>query len=288
MIRRIALLGVGLIGGSWALALRRSGWSGTLVGYSRRPETLAQAQALGVLDQGAGSVAEAITGAELIILAAPLGAYRDLLAQMQPHLHPEQIITDVGSVKQCVYADCLAVLGYIPARLVAGHPLAGSEQSGVTAATADLFGNRRVILTPRPDTDLEALAVVTQLWQQVGAQVSQMEAAIHDAMLAGTSHLPHVMAYALVAALHQADPSGAIFSYGAGALRDMTRIAASDPALWQEIFTQNRTALLHWCERLQVQLQTIQRSLQPEADPAGLQQLLSQAQAAKQRYGVYS
>ncbi len=285
MIRRIALLGVGLIGGSLALGLRQSGWQGQIIGYARRSETLTQAQALGVLDAGATSVAEAVQGADLILLAAPLGAYRDLLAQIRPHWHPAQMLTDVGSVKQQIYADCEAVWGYVPPRLVAGHPLAGSEQSGIAAAQARLFARRRVILTPRPDTDPEAIAAVTALWTQVGAQVSQMDAVSHDEILAGTSHLPHVMAYALVAALREADPSGAIFGYGAGALRDVTRIAASDPALWQEIFTQNRTALLQWCERLQVQLQQVQRSLQPEADPVALQQWLAQAQAAKKRYG---
>lgn len=287
MIRRIALLGVGLIGGALALAVRQGGWRGTIVGYARRAETLAQAQALGVIDQAAPNVPAAVAGADLIVLAAPLGAYRALLTEIQPVLTQQQILTDVGSAKQCAYDDCTSVFGQVPPRFIAAHPLAGSEKSGVAAATADLFNQRPLILTPRPDTDPEALAEVAALWRLTGAVVSQLDAATHDYWLAGTSHLPHALAYTLVHTLHQADPGGEIFGYGAGALRDVTRIAASDPALWQEIFSHNQAALLRWCSAFSAQFGEFQQLLQA-GDAARLQQFLAQAQAVKQRFGTES
>lgn len=243
-IGRLCIAGVGLIGGSLALALRAAGAVGEIVGTGRRAAPLERAVALGVIDRYELEPARAAAGAEVVLLGVPLGAVRPVLAGLRPGLGPETVITDVGSAKGCVVADAAAVFGGLPARFVPGHPIAGTEKSGVEAAFATLFRGRRVILTPGETTDAAALATVRGLWTAAGADVVTMGVDAHDRMLAGTSHLPHLLAFGLVDMLARSPDREEIFQYAAGGFRDFTRIASSDPVMWRDVCLGNREALL--------------------------------------------
>lgn len=237
--RRIAIIGVGLIGGSLARALRAGGHPAELVGHGRNPRSLQRAVELGVIDRFVPTLGEAVGGADLVVVAVPVGSIPPVLEGLRPHLAPGTVITDVGSTKAELVAAARRVLGGAFPRFVPGHPIAGDERSGVEAATIDLFRGRSVILTPTPETDPEALDRVRALWAFVGARVRSMGAEEHDRVLAATSHLPHVLAFALVEALARMDESEEIFRYAAGGFRDFTRIASSDAVMWRDICLAN-------------------------------------------------
>jgi len=281
-IKRLVIIGLGLIGGSLALALKRAGAVQTVVGISRRTETLDTALELGVIDEKTTDWAVALDAADVVVLAAPIGVTADLLATMQPHLQANTVITDVGSVKGHIVAAAQQVFGDVPAQLVPGHPIAGSERSGVTAASASLFEHHKVILTPLPNTSDSAQQTVTHLWQHTGADVVTMPVDQHDQVLAHTSHLPHLLAFALVDSLAQQPDSDAMFRYAAGGFRDFTRIAASDPQMWHDIFTGNRTAVLTALDRLTNDLQTLRQAIQ-DNDGETILETLARAQTARQR-----
>lgn len=242
-VQRLTVIGVGLIGGSLARALRQANAVGEVVGCGRDEKHLQRAQALGVIDRWSTNPAEAVTGSNLIVVAVPVGAMPDLFRTIQPALSPQATVTDVGSTKLSVIAAAKSVSGSMPPRFVPGHPIAGTEKTGVDASFAELFRERRVILTPTPETDATATARVKAMWQLAGAQVSEMEAVHHDQVLAATSHLPHVLAYALVDHLAAMDDRTEIFAYAAGGFRDFTRIASSSPEMWRDIACANREAL---------------------------------------------
>jgi prephenate dehydrogenase len=242
-VQRLAVIGVGLIGGSLARALREANAVGEVVGCGRDVAHLQRAQDLGVVDRWTTEPGKAVAGADLIVVAAPVGAMQALFRQIQPALSAEAVITDVGSTKGSVIAAAQAVFGEVPAQFVPGHPIAGAEKAGVEASFPQLFRQRRVILTPTATTHADALGRVRAMWQRVGAHVNEMSAEHHDQVLAATSHLPHVMAYALVDHLAAMDDRMEIFAYAAGGFRDFTRIASSSPEMWADIACANREAL---------------------------------------------
>ncbi len=249
MIERLAIIGVGLIGGSLARALRRAGACRAIVGCGRDAAQLEKALALGVIDSYERDPAQAVAGADVVVLAVPVGATEAVYRRLAAGLDAQAVVTDVGSTKGSVVEAVRAATGTLPPNFVPGHPIAGTEKSGVEASLADLFQGRRVILTPHEDTAAEAVARVRRMWEACGAAVSLMGVAHHDQVLAATSHLPHVLAYALVDSLARMEDSTEVFAYAAGGFRDFTRIASSDPQMWHDICLANREALVPVLER---------------------------------------
>jgi len=282
MIDRLLIVGVGLIGGSLARALRRAGAVGEVTGLSRDRPHLEQARALGVIDTVATGYAAA-RGADLVVVATPVGATAAVLTQLRAHLAPGAVLTDVGSVKGPVMAQARTALGTDFGRFVPGHPIAGTERSGVEASFASLFDARRVVLTPAPETDRAALATVRAMWEAAGAQVVELEAGHHDSVFARTSHLPHVLAYALVDCLASSRDGKAMFEFAAGGFFDFTRIASSDPAMWRDICVANRDALAAALGEYRAVLDAALEAL-VAADGAALEAMFARAKQARDRY----
>lgn len=243
-IPRLCVIGVGLIGGSLARSLREQGKVGEVIGSGRNEENLRTAVHLGVVDRYDIDPTNAVVGADVVVIAVPLGAIGAVLRAIAPHLAAHAVVTDVGSAKGSVVADIERVYGHIPPHFVPGHPIAGTERSGVEASFATLFQNRRVILTPLAETDAAAHRLIRTMWEFTGAEVVDMGVRHHDAVLAATSHLPHMLAYTLVDTLARLDDRAEIFRYAAGGFRDFTRIASSDPRMWHDICVANREQLL--------------------------------------------
>ncbi len=242
--QRLAVLGVGLLGGSFALAARRASLAQEIVGYSKSPSTVQAALAAGVIDRGADSALQAATGADLVLLAVPVAAIGPLLRQIRLGLSDSALLLDVGSTKSDVAEAAQQALGKLALQFVPCHPIAGSERSGVQHAQATLFEGRRVVLTPLPSNPERFVDVATQVWEALGAVVSLMEPGEHDAAFAAVSHLPHLLAYAFVYAVAR-QPRGPSFLQLAGpGFRDFTRIAASDPTMWRDVFQANATEVL--------------------------------------------
>jgi prephenate dehydrogenase len=283
MIGRLAIIGVGLIGGSLARALRAAGAVGEVVGCGRSAANLERAVALGVVDRGTQDPAEAVAGADLVFVAVPLGNMGAVFAAIRDALGPGAILTDGGSVKGSVVADARAAFGRIPSGLVPGHPIAGTERSGVEASFAGLYRGRRVILTPLAETDGKAVDRVTAMWQACGAQVTIMDVAHHDEVLAATSHLPHMLAFGLVDALARMRENDEIFRYAAGGFRDFTRIASSDPVVWRDICIANREPLGTVLERFGDELKDLAQSVR-RGDGTHLLEIFARAKAARDRY----
>ncbi len=254
LIDRLCIIGVGLIGGSLARALKQAGVVAEVVGAGRRQESLQKGLELGVIDRYETDLAKAVTGAQVVLVAVPLGAMAQVFATIMEYLSVDCVFTDVGSSKTTVVQDVRQVFGYIPANFIPGHPIAGTEQSGVEASFPTLFQGRRVILTPLPETDTSAHALIRAMWEATGAQVIDMGVAHHDEVLAATSHLPHVLAYSLVDTLARLDDRAEIFRYAAGGFRDFTRIASSDPQMWHDICLANREPLLAVIEQFRQDL----------------------------------
>jgi len=242
--RRLCVIGVGLIGGSLVRALRAAGAVDEVVGAGRREAPLRKALELGVVDRYDTDLVAAVAGADMVVVAVPLGAIGAVLATVAGHLADDAVLTDVGSAKGSVVSDAVRVFGGVPPRFVPGHPIAGTEKSGVEASFPELFQHRRTILTPLLETDIHALGRVRTMWETVGSEVVEMGVQHHDAVLAATSHLPHMLAYALVECLANLDDRAEIFRYAAGGFRDFTRIASSDPVMWRDVCVANREALL--------------------------------------------
>ena len=283
MIQQLTVIGVGLIGGSLARALRRAGFVGEVVGCGRSLGNLQRARELGVIDRYHQDPAQAVAGADLVFIAVPLGAMATTFAAIRDHLAPGAILTDGGSVKGSVVADARQVFGHLPPRFVPGHPIAGTEQSGVEASFAELYRNRRVILTPLPETDLVATAQVQAMWEACGAEVTQMAVDHHDEVLAATSHLPHLLAYGLVDSLARLRENDEIFRYAAGGFRDFTRIASSHPIMWRDICLANRQALGQMLARFQRELAELAADVEG-GDGEALLAVFERAKAARDRY----
>lgn len=259
---RMALIGAGLIGSSLAHVARREGLAGHIAVSARTQETLDKALELGFADSVSLDAAEAARDADLVVLCTPLGAYADIAKAIQPALKPGAIISDVGSCKEPMFID---VQPHLPdgVHMVPGHPVAGTEHSGPEAGFAELFEGRWCILTPGPDADTEAVARVTELWRRAGMKVEIMDAAHHDQVLALTSHLPHLIAYTIVGTATDLgdELKKEVFKYSAGGFRDFTRIAASDPVMWRDVFLKNRDALLDVLGRFSEDLTALQRAI---------------------------
>ncbi len=244
MINKLCIIGVGLIGGSLARALREKGYCKNIVGSSRSATHLQKAVDLGVIDSYSTDMQEAAAGADVVIVCVPLGSMELVFSQIKDVITSDTIITDVGSSKQSVVDAAQRAFGEVPANLVPGHPIAGTEKSGVEASFAELFQRRKVIITPLKQNDLKQVEKIEQMWQQTGAEVRQMTVQHHDEVLAATSHLPHVLAFGIVDTLAKMDSQQEIFEYAAGGFRDFTRIASSDPVMWRDICINNRDAVL--------------------------------------------
>ncbi|MBI5660469.1 MAG: prephenate dehydrogenase/arogenate dehydrogenase family protein [Nitrosomonadales bacterium] len=279
-MNKIVIFGVGLIGGSFALALRRAHAVGEVVGFGRSEATLQQAMQLGILDRiGRDEVAE-IGDADLILLATPVGQMADLMARIAPHLGAHTLITDGGSTKGDVVAAARANLGGRIAQFIPAHPIAGAEKSGAGAAQADLYVGRKVVLTPLPENPREAVARVRQAWELCGANVSELTPDQHDSVFAAVSHLPHLLSYALVHDLARRENRDLLLSFAAGGFRDFTRIAASSPEMWRDICLANRDALLDELGRYMEELEILHEAL-AEADAGKLEEIFSLARAIR-------
>jgi prephenate dehydrogenase len=280
MFRRVAIVGCGLIGGSFALALRAAGEVDEVVAFDQRPDAAERAVALGIADRAQSRIAAAIDGADLVVVAVPVGATAAVFATLVAHLGPDAIVTDVGSTKAHVVAAARATLGPAIERFVPGHPVAGREVHGPDAARAELFRGRRVLLTPVAETGESAIARVTAAWTACGARVDRIAVEVHDAVLSSVSHLPHLLAYALVAQIADADDAALKFSLAGGGFRDFTRIAASDPVMWRDIALANRDRLLDDLDAYRDRLERLHATL-VASDGDGLEALFTRASAAR-------
>ncbi|MDE2133076.1 MAG: prephenate/arogenate dehydrogenase family protein [Alphaproteobacteria bacterium] len=262
IFEKVALLGVGLIGSSMAHAMRRAAVASHIAGYSRRAETLERARRLGFADSLHGDAASCVRDADLVVLATPVGSYATLAGQIAPSLKRGAILSDVGSVKSAVIRD---VGPYVPegVHFIPAHPIAGTEQSGPEAGFAELFDGRWCVLTPPPGTDAAALERLKSFWRALGSEVEVMDARHHDLVLAITSHLPHLIAYNIVGTADdlQTVTQGEVIKYSAGGFRDFTRIAASDPTMWRDVFLNNREAVLEVLGRFSEDLSALQRAI---------------------------
>ncbi len=281
IIDTLALVGTGLIGGSFSLALKQAGAVREMVGVGRNPARLTIARELGLIDHVADWAQAG--QADCILLALPVGETEAVLRQLAPHLKPGAIVTDAGSTKANVVAAARAALGTRFADFVPGHPIAGSEQSGPGAARADLYRGKRVVLTPQADTRTDAVSTVRALWEATGAQVETLDAAQHDRIFAAVSHLPHLAAFALVEELACRDDGETFFRFAASGFRDFTRIAGSSPEMWRDIALANRDALLAELDAYGAALQVVRAAVSGE-DAETLLKIFSRARDAREQW----
>ena len=284
-LNKLVVIGVGLIGVSFALALRKAGLVKHIVGVGRSRGNMQRALDLGVIDEFADDFAVALKGADLVLLAMPVGQTGRIMAQISPHLESTTIVTDAGSTKQDVVAAARSFLPGHMKNFVPGHPIAGAELSGVDAANADLFRDKNVVLTPLAETSADAVQQVTKLWQGCGARVSQMRADQHDEILAAMSHLPHLLAFTLmnhVCASVDGNPDD-LFRFAGSSFRDFTRIAGSSPEMWRDICLANREALLRQIDAYQNELTSL-RELLAHGDGQALEKVFADAREARQHW----
>ncbi len=279
----VAIVGVGLIGGSFAAALRASGAAGRIIGVGRQPVTLARARELGLIDQ-AQTLGQAMQEADVVMLATPVGAVAGLLAAMCPSLRPGVIITDAGSTKQDIVQAARETLGDKFSQFVPGHPIAGAEQTGPEAATASLYHERTVIVTPEADTDPEALARVVAMWEGCGARVMSMSAERHDRVLASVSHVPHFLSSSYMWQVAMAPDSDQRLAVAGTGFQDFTRIAAGSAEMWRDIFLANRTAVLAELDEVRQAMDRLEQALQA-ADHAAIDDFLERAAVARRFWG---
>lgn len=260
LFQRVALIGVGMIGGSFVSALKSAKLVSHVVGVDIDKTALNSALKLGVIDSTASI--ETLDNIDAIILATPVGAMFSIFTALQQHGLIDVLITDVGSTKQSVIDAAEKALGYIPKKLVPGHPVAGKEYIGVEHASADLFAKHKAIITPADNTDADALSAVTAMWKACGATVNIMSAKEHDRILAATSHLPHILAYVLVDSLVSTKDEDCVFTYAAGGFKSFTRTASSNPIMWRDVCLANQEAILMWLEHYQNKLNTMKELIE--------------------------
>ena len=282
-VQTVCIIGTGLIGGSLALALKQAGFCSQIVGAARTEATLKKAVELGVIDRYETDFALAVKDADIVVVAVPLRAMKNVFEAIAPALSSTAVVTDAGSAKQSVIKDAESVFGETSRRFVAGHPISGTEKSGVTAAFAELYENRKVILTPTQSTDPDAVKLVSAMWQAAGAEVESMSAQHHDMVLAGTSHLPHILAFGLVDCLNNLEDVDEVFRFAAGGFRDFTRIASSDPVMWRDICLSNRDDILGMMKKYGDQLQIITSALQ-DSDGDALIEIFERAKKARDQF----
>lgn len=280
MLNRIAIIGVGLIGGSFALAQKRAQAVGTVIGYDRSQESLAQALALGIIDEIAVSLATAVQDADLVLIAAPVAQTAAILRRILPSLGPDTVVTDAGSTKSDVVMAARREMGTHIAKFVPGHPIAGRELNGPTAALVDLYRGKKVVLTPLPENSTSDVERVRTAWSHCGAELHSLTPQAHDAVFASVSHLPHMLAYALVDDIARKPNADTLFQYAASGFRDFTRIAGSSPEMWRDIALANRDAILNELDSYTEQLAVL-RSALVQSDAAQLESIFSNAQRAR-------
>lgn len=278
-IDRLAIVGFGLIGASLAAALKRNGFAGEIVAVVRSEASADEAMTSGLADRAVIGTAAGVAGADVVMLCVPMLAMREALEAIAPVLDDGAIVTDAGSVKGRFVSDARAVFGSLE-RIVPGHPIAGREKSGMAAADATLYAGRRVLLTPVPETEAAAVRKVTGLWELAGATVECLTPDHHDRVLAATSHLPHVLAFALVDTLATQQSAEEIFRYAAGGFRDFTRIASSDPVMWRDVCLTNREALLDSIAALESHLDELRDAVE-RGDGRTIEATFRRARAAR-------
>lgn len=279
-MKKVVIFGVGLIGGSFALALRRAGAVAEVVGFGRSVTTLEQARGLGIIDRIGADVAREVADADLVLLATPVGQMSDIMARIAPHLGAHTLVTDGGSTKCDVLVAAYANLGDKVAQFIPAHPIAGAEKSGATAALPDLYQGKRVVLTPLPENSSTAVAKVRKAWESCGALVSELSAQQHDEVFAAVSHLPHLLSFALVHDLAQRPNKEQLLSFAASGFRDFTRIAASSPEMWRDICLANRDALMGELQQYANELHVLYQALEKN-DADKLQEVFSLAREVR-------
>lgn len=282
-LNKITIIGVGLIGGSFAKGLKQAGLVKTVMGLDQNESDLRKAIELGVIDEYTTDMQAAVVDSDLIMLAVPLGVMESVLEEMKPYIKPGAIITDAGSAKSSVITSVIKVFGHLPECFVPGHPIAGKEKSGVTAADPMLYNNHRVILTPTEHVNADAVKLVTHLWQALGANVEVMSAQQHDDIFAATSHLPHLLAFSLVDMLDEHPELGNVFPYTAGGFRDFTRIASSDATMWRDIALTNSVAIVKWLKNYQQSIAALTELVEAK-EGEQLFKLFENAKSARDRH----
>ncbi|HYE34534.1 prephenate dehydrogenase [Methylocaldum sp.] len=283
MIKRLCVIGVGLIGGSVARAARAKELCHEIVGVDADTDNLRKALECGVIDVGFSDAKQGAANADLVMIATPVGAVETVFGALKPVWSDQTVVTDASSTKCNVIESAERVFGGVPENFVPGHPIAGAERSGVDASTANLYQGKRVILTPLTNTCPQALKQVESFWQSMGAKISEMEPAHHDEVLAATSHLPHVLAFTLTYMLGKKDEQQEIFQYAAGGFRDFTRIASSDPKMWLDICLANRREIVLLIDQFREELSVV-AGLISRGAADDLYSLFSDARSARQRF----
>jgi prephenate dehydrogenase len=283
LFERVAILGVGLIGGSFALALKQANACAHVVGAGRNPGNLRLALERGVIDSIAADAVAAAHGADLVLLAAPVAQFPKLFRDVASVLGPKAMVTDGGSTKCDVIAAARAALGKKISQFVPAHPIAGAEKSGAGAASAELFRGKRVIVTPLTENSQSSTKRIEEAWSACGARITRMDPEEHDAILAAVSHLPHLLAFALVHDFAARENAAQLFAYAAGGFRDFTRIASSHPEMWRDICIANRDRLLAELKKYRGELASMQQLLEA-GDGAGLERVFAEARDARSRW----
>jgi len=278
--KKIVIFGVGLIGGSFSLALRRAGAVSEVVGFGRSTATLEEAKQLGILDRIGTDMAHEVRDADVVLLATPVAQMADIFARIAPHLGEHTLVTDGGSTKSDVVAAARTNLGSKISQFIPAHPIAGAEKSGAAAALADLYQGKKVVLTPMPENSKESVARVRKAWELCGAKVSELTPQQHDEVFAAVSHLPHLLSFALVHDLAQRDNRDQLLSFAASGFRDFTRIAASSPEMWRDICLANRDAMLRELQQYADELYVLYRALENN-DAAKLEEVFSLAREVR-------
>ena len=280
---KVVIFGVGLIGGSFALALRKAHAVQEVVGFGRSAETLRQARQLGIIDRAGDDLATELRNADLVLLATPVGQMDAIFARIAPHLGLDTLVTDGGSTKCNVVGYARARLGSRLAQFVPAHPIAGAEKSGAAAAQSELYAGKKVVLTPLPENSMAAVARVRKAWELCGAVVSELTPAQHDSVFAAVSHLPHLLSFALVHDIAQREDKDLLLSFAASGFRDFTRIAASNPEMWRDISLSNREALMGELLRYANELHVLYQALQ-ESDASKLEEVFAEARKVRSNW----
>jgi prephenate dehydrogenase len=282
---KVVIFGVGLIGGSFALALKAAGQVEEVVGFGRSLSSLTQALDLGIIDRVGANPGQEVADADLVLIATPVGQMPEIMARIAPYLGPQTVVTDGGSTKEDVVAAARAAFADKLGQFVPAHPIAGAENSGAAAARADLYVGKKVVLTPLPENTVLNVARVRSAWEWCGALIHELAPGEHDRVFAAVSHLPHLLSFALVHDLAVRDNSDLFFSFAASGFRDFTRIAASHPEMWRDVCLANRAALLVELDRYRAQLDELRDALQ-RGDGAQLEATFDVARSARRAWAA--
>lgn len=277
-MNKICIIGVGLIGGSFAAGLKKANKVDIIIGFGRQESSLIKAQELGIIDSYSLDIAQALNNADLVLIATPVNSFKTILEMIKPYVNEQMIISDVGSTKVSVMKIAKQVFGEMPPNFIPAHPIAGKEQSGVEAANVNLFQNKRTIITPGKNTNTDAVVIVSDLWESVGAKVEIMNADKHDDLLAMTSHLPHMLAFSLMDYLMSNNPDAC--HYAAGGFKDFSRIASSDALMWRDICINNPEQIVKHIKGYQQGLDKISNLIKTN-QPEALEQLFHDAKSAR-------